>query len=973
MGRSRSSVESWFREIGQWAHGSERKLKLSDAGFNRLSPADLSQAWTSQSEADHPAFASLERIRSVQRDIDQALERLPMHAARWCAHRMRAERRSAGKLGFDDLLLQLDEALRKPGGIRLAEAIRAQHPVALIDEFQDTDPVQYRIFDAIYGGTATSQATAMLMIGDPKQAIYGFRGADVHTYLEAREQVKDQRDSLAVNHRSSSRMVESVNRIFQQADSREQARGAFMFGDLLPRSSLSFQPVRAAGLDESWVIDGDDAAALTLWTSIEGDKGPAANGLEQHFAELCANEIARLLISGAQGRTGFRDAAGVIRSVTPADIAILVNNASQASRIRRELSARGIGSVYLSEQESVFDSAIAFDMQILLQACAEPADEDRLRAALGTATLGVAWSAIDRCNEDEMEWEDRLMQFQRYQQLWRRSGVLSMLHQLIHDFGVAHRLLADNRERELTDLLHLAEWLQQASQTLEGENALIRRYIEQRTGDETARDNPLLRRRLESDAALVKVVTIHKSKGLEYPLVFLPFAWATRQVSKRDEFVKWHDPTLGLRVSTAFSDTEIRQSDRERLAEDIRKLYVALTRARHATWVAVPPAASLPNTALGFLLIGESGAATNDLDAALKALTVADKEIAIARPPQGERLRFQSRVMKNQWREALTPASRRDRPWWISSYSALTQRLQAADQIESPPEPSPTGTREEPTAESDRFEQLSRIVGGPTEGTAARRDSIIDFPRGAQPGTFLHSLFEWLGREGFSRCASTPQAVAAALTEKCRNAGYSQWAPWLIDWLQHWLETPLPLVSGDQLRPDDLFAPTMTPAALRRYQVELEFWIPANALDTDRLDETVIQHTLGSLPRPRVSRQTVNGMLKGFMDLVFEHEGRYFVLDYKSNHLGATASEYTEERMRGEILSHRYDLQYVLYIFALHRLLRSRLGEQYRYDEHIGGAACCFIRGHDSASRGIFFERPSADLMLSLDELFEAQ
>ena len=285
----------------------------------------------------------------------------------------------------------------------------------------------------------------------------------------------------------------------------------------------------ARGLAERWYAEGSDNAALACWHI---DEDLSKSEYVQQMALTCASEVVRLLQMGQRGRAGFAAEDRPLCGVKPGDIAVLVNTGYEAAAVRRALATHGVRSVYLSDKESVFQSASAAELQRWLAACAEPDDDRLLRAALGTVTLGLSWVELDQLNHDELRWEARVLQFRAYQQCWRSQGVLPMLRRLLGDFEVPRRLLGRGDERSLTDVLHLAELLQQSSAVLDGEHALIRHLAEQRQDEGT--DNDVRKLRLESDADLVKVVTVHKAKGLEYPLVFLPFACSFRPSTAAD-------------------------------------------------------------------------------------------------------------------------------------------------------------------------------------------------------------------------------------------------------------------------------------------------------------------------------------------------------------------------------------------------------------------------------------------------------
>ncbi|WP_373509102.1 UvrD-helicase domain-containing protein, partial [Thiocapsa sp.] len=569
-------------------------------------------------------------------DLPTPRSALLCHAARWVAERFAAEQTRRARMGFNDLLTRLDSALQGPNGERLAEIIRRQFPVALIDEFQDTDPVQYRIFDAVYRVAANDPATALILIGDPKQAIYAFRGADIYTYLAARRDCAGRLYTLKRNYRSTPEMVAATNRCFEAAETRETGAGAFLFRTETETDTgtatgtdnpVPFIAADAKGRKDALLIDGEPLPALTACWLPPNASGKVLNKetYRSRIAEVCGAEMVRLLNLGQEGRAPFVG-EGASKPLRPADLAVLVNTGTEAAIIRGALAQRGVRSVYLSDRSSVYQSAQAGELQYWLAACAEPDDAGLLRAALATATLGLSWSELDVLGHDELAWEARVLQFRGYRDCWRRQGVLPMLRRLLNDFDVPARLLVSESgsgfdgERILTDLLHLAELLQQASVLLDGEHALIRHLAEQCRDANRGAGDDARQIRLESDADLVQVVTVHKSKGLEYPLVFLPFAADHRQTTKDDLPLKWHDAQGRLQLGLRADDEILERADRERLGEDLRKLYVALTRARHATWVGLAPLAGLEGGAFGYLLGGGAVLAPDGLAQALDAL-----------------------------------------------------------------------------------------------------------------------------------------------------------------------------------------------------------------------------------------------------------------------------------------------------------------------------------------------------------------
>jgi exodeoxyribonuclease V beta subunit len=844
----------------------------------------------------------------------------------------------------------------------LAATIRRQFPVALIDEFQDTDPVQYRIFDRIYNVAGGDPDTCLLMIGDPKQAIYGFRGADIYTYLQARQGVKERTYTLGKNFRSAKTMVAAVNRVFEHSDQHSRD-GAFLFGKG-DNSPLPFQGVDANGTKRVWAINGEVQPSLVFWTHESGEedkdgnpKGMAKGTATADVSETCASEIARLLTLGQAGQAGFTlpENPEDLDPVAPKDIAILVNNRNEASAVRDALGRRRIKSVYLSDRDSVLTSRESKEMLCWLRAFAEPRQLAYIRAALATPTLGQSWDALNQLLTDELVLEREIERFIGYQQQWQKQGVLPMLRSFLMDFEVPGRLLQrPDGERRLTDILHIAELLQQDSLQLDGEHALVHHYTQiLRAADEEDEHRTL---RLESDAGLVKVITVHKSKGLEYPLVFLPFGTAFRAQSEKQAFVRYHDD--GGRLITVFDPEpeDVARADQERLGEDIRKLYVALTRARFATWVGTAALDNWQQSGLGYLIAGGGQSRVSDC---LEELAQGRAEIGITPLPDPDETQYQEQAP-----EALGPAlvSKREarEDWWIASYSSIEYTGMTGTGI--------AFTGEVEDAETQNLLEESSQEGSQEESNETAQLAVHrnqhHFPKGAGPGTFLHELLEWCTQQGFQRVVDNPSLLHEQLTRRCGTRGWSDWVEPLERWLLALISKPLSLDRAGTER--------VSLANLTTLRPELEFWFESRNVRVRKLDQLVTAHTLNGADRPRVEETRFNGMLKGFIDLVFEHEGRYYVLDYKSNTLGEDDSAYTDQAMGDAILDKRYDLQYVLYLLALHRLLKARLPD-YDYDQHIGGAVYLFLRGVESPGGGAFSDKPPRTLIEQLDALFDGE
>ncbi|GHG77397.1 RecBCD enzyme subunit RecB [Alishewanella longhuensis] len=884
------------------------------------------------------------------------------HAVSWCKARFEQQLARDAVLGFNDIIQHTRRALTTEQGEALSAILRQQYPVALIDEFQDTDPDQYHIFNTVYQIAANRQDLAVFLIGDPKQAIYAFRGADIYTYLQARRDTEGRHFTLATNFRSSEAMVKGANAIFIPAEKNTFAK-AFLFNDARG-NQVPFVEVAAKGVDRNLIINGKPAeTAMQLWTATfaqlsdggDDSKDISKSLYRQSMASRFSDYIALLLNQAVAGKTGFQHTAAASKTLSPLqskDIAILVATHNEGHLMQRELRKRGLASVYLSDRNSVFDTEVARDLLLLLTACAEPANKRALLNALYTRLLNLSLPELDALQHDDMQWDNRVGQFYQFAASWQQQGVLAMIRQIMQQFKVAERLLAKTAdangnsvagERYLTDLLHLAELLQQAAAKLEGPQALLRflhEHIYQRDNVQQPADEQVVR--LESDAELIQIVTIHKSKGLEYPLVFLPFISLCRPVSVKDKVFNYHTSD-GLPCQSIVAEpTILQQADQERLGEDIRKLYVAVTRAKYACWLSLAPTGDWPKSALAYLLDATTAADGKQFLARATTLFAGQPLSVAPLPSFAETQHYQAKEKTSelqQFSACQMPAGHRFSPWWVASYSAL--KYGALREPDSPQEHNLLDEQEDEVA------------------VQAAAVSLHELPRGAGPGTFLHNLLQDAAEAGFAQVAKDAELRGALLARRCRHGSWAARRELLDAWLASYLQTAFMLADGKAVRL----------AELNLYKAEPEFWFAVSGVSTVQLDDLVSRAVLPGYTRPGLQANYLNGMLKGFIDLLFEYEGRYYVADYKSNYLGPDNSAYSQGAMRDKILASRYDMQYVLYTLALHKLLKARLQQQYCYDKHIGGVLYLFLRGQHAATAGAFSDKPPRELIEQLDQL----
>jgi exodeoxyribonuclease V beta subunit len=940
------SLVKWFDALRAWAADPARHLPdLGDTAWKRLTPDGIVDAFSKDFSAALPeCFDHTRALQQALAAIEPVAHALLRHAAGHIARRMAELKRRNHQFGFADMLARLKSALEGPNGEALRRRITEQYPVAMVDEFQDTSPDQYRIFDLLYRVADNDPARGLFLIGDPKQSIYGFRGADIHSYLSARRATAGRHYQLGTNYRSTKQLVQAVNRLFAYAEG-GYAAGAFRFKKE-GENPLPFEAVDAAGRGQALVgVDGP-YQALAVCASDRDDL--RADEYREFFAHHCAEHIVTLLNDAG---VGFLDGEGNFSRLMPADIAILVRDRREAAAIRRALVQRQVASVYLSDQDSVVESPEAADVLRWLQAVANPLDGALARAAFATATCALPLGELARLASDEQAWETRVEQLKSLHQAWQRQGVLAMLRRFIHELGLPAKLLgASGGERRLTNLLHLAELLQEASRELDGEQALIRWFAEQIEGVGEGRGEDMSERvlRLESDAELVKVVTVHKSKGLEYPLVYLPFAVTARKTDKRNRaFFEYMGGDGVRRIDLGLSEEAMRAVDLARLEEDLRLLYVALTRARHFLWLGVAAVAArkkgenqLHESALGYLLTGGEPLPASGMRERWEHLRGdAPIELHALEAPEGRTLLRRADV-RPELVEPPAFEARFERNWAVGSFTSLTRHTMAP----------PTRPQEE--------NLMEEAEPGTVEVARSEDAPWHRFPRGATPGNFLHERLEWMAQEGFHRIDD--ENFVAQLTQKIERAGWANRLDDALAWLRMIATTRLPPI-GAALA-ELARSGTLLP--------EMEFWFPSRHLDVGALDRLCRQRLLGGVARPVLPERQLHGMLKGFTDLVFEHEGRYWVLDYKSNALGPGDAAYTNAAMAAGMAGHRYDIQGAIYMLAVHRLLRARLGDDYRPERQLGGAVFLFLRGiANPATHGCYLLEPDLALLDGLDRL----
>jgi exodeoxyribonuclease V beta subunit len=945
-----SKIDPWGKEMELFFTFGESAAGLFPA-FSKFCRSEVAESMNKGfSPPKHPFFDRCEDLYQASRELEEVFAR------RLLGLKVKLFREVDEELGrikieknvqtFEDLLLKLQAALEGRGGRDLATAIRRKYRAALIDEFQDTDPVQYSIFRSIFGGGGS----ILFLVGDPKQSIYGFRGADIFAYMEAVDKV-DERYTLTENWRSDPELIQSVNALFGNV------KPAFVY------EKIPFEPAKAARgeVTKPLEIEGKKEP-FTLWF-VDAEKWAGQNGVidkkvaKAYLPGLVAEEITRLLNLGKK-----RKALIGGNPLKANDIAVLVRQNDEALLVQDALSERNVPSVLHSTQ-SVFKTHEAREMERFLAAAVEPNAESLIKAALSTDMIGMAGEELEQLTLDISGRERWLVKFRDYRDLWQDRGFFRMFRSFLRDEKVLNRLIAfENGERRNTNLLHLMEVLHQASvQRKLNMTGLLKWLLEQRDREDPGSEEHQLR--LESDENAVRLVTIHKSKGLEYPVVFCPFSWDGVREKRPPKPVLFHNPQnrMELIFDLGSDERESHQAiaDKEDLAENLRLLYVALTRAKCRVYLVWGRFKGAETSAPAYLLHAPQREGSDSLVEALAEnfkKQVSDKDLLSTALSVMKKAAARVQVIKdleaNESRFSPLPeevkiqrpkgfAGTIDRQWRISSFSALV-----SDKVHGE-----EGTDYD-AATSVGPEDPLRMIEEPA--------GIFAFPKGAKAGTFLHDVFEHL-----DFCSAVGPSREDLVKEKLAQYGYDlSWLEIVCGMLDKVLRVPL-----DPGRQDFCLSRVRMEERLN----ELGFYFPLKALPPETLRRILAGGDLRQEVPERIERlnfSPLRGFMKGFVDMVFRFEDRYYLVDWKSNFLGASVEDYALENLTRAMEENLYTLQYTFYTLALNQYLRVRV-QGYDYDRHFGGVYYVFLRGVDPGRGpgfGVYRDKPRRELIEALSK-----
>lgn len=974
--------------IRQFAVGelslADLQVSFGKDGWLALSPEQVTKARKkSSAEIDTGPFEVFVQLAEMQSREDNLRQQYYFwHSLIFVRQHLQVNKSKQAEISPDDLLTRVKNALMENDGSleitsSLKNIIRDKFPIAMVDEFQDTDQTQFDIFRTLYEPTAGDEKTecALIMIGDPKQAIYSFRGGDIYTYLRAKNFVGEEaRYTLDTNWRSQPALVSAVNAFFSYSET------GFM------HENMPFYPVEAGKSQKTLLLSEEPLAAVTCRVLSASDPGSSIKWSEASLqsAQHCALAIQYYLtLATVDGKP-----------CEAADICVLVRDRFEASLVQSALQKVKIDSVFLLK-DTVFNSPVAYSLGLIINAIDESQSESQIKAVLLDRLFGFSHESLAKLNANTWRWQECLEIFHKASDIWSYRGVMSAVEFVCRSFSVYEKVKTgfEQYQRTITDIRHLCEILQQQSTRVEGRSALVAWFQERVARPELLAADGLddTQWRLETDQNLVQISTIHASKGLQYPFVFIPFVSRYKDV----ESSFYHDESQSLRYNITKDEEVNEKQVKERLSEDIRLLYVALTRAELHCWLGIwnnnipgrKVQSGFVNTAFGKLLDIAAGEEPHQewiLQRLQNRFAKENVSLALANDEEYETqsLSYSDDINNEAETHSLaslnlaakTLSSGISQTWQMTSYSAISKTRVVEENTEYQEELKASDETlmvdEQTTQESEVLESIEEPL--PLELLPMR----FRFARGASPGSYLHEVLEY---SDFQELSSV-RTHALEFTDKFSID--TEQVPEIADWLVETLNTPVNERGEEPYCLADITQKHRIP--------EMEFYLPLDTVDMSEFNRLVSEWLSDiCLQDEQVSKDgqvsiekqpghykihQLNGMLKGYLDLVYVKGQRIYVADYKSNYLGESFDDYQEQALHGSMLHHDYYLQALLYTLAMHRFMGNKI-KDYNYQKHIGGAQYLFLRGMspEKPGCGVRTVKPPETLIENLDALFDAR
>ncbi|MBN1498589.1 MAG: exodeoxyribonuclease V subunit beta [Spirochaetes bacterium] len=820
---------------------------------------------------------------------------------------------------YSDLLNEIYDAVKGSNSENFIKAVRRKYFAVMVDEFQDTDMLQLEIFNVIFNSRKTDNL--LFFIGDPKQSIYNFRGADLSAYLRSKNYTENIY-TLYENYRSHERIVKSVNVFFSRKD-------PFITPEITYTQNNNIIQ------NNHLIEDGRNISGTSIIFFDDLDEYNTEK-LEERSTEYCAGKIAEILKKSLSQQLYFEISSSP-QKITPSDIAVLVRTNKQGERIKNSLSQYGINSVIKSEK-NIFDTAEAVELYYILNSIAYPSDRNRYFTALTTAAFNYSLSDFERLETNEDLLHEILLNLQNYNKIWENSGFIAMFKNFLKQNNVKQNLASQNNGlRKITNYLHLSELIHiREKEAASGISSLLSWFHSQIFDENSRSENTL---RLESDDDAVQICTIHKSKGLEYNIVFIPFLWKDSLTRKGQQMYSFHDTEGNSILSFDEDDSENPEYIKEIISESMRLAYVALTRAKYKNYIIFGKLSSgslkqsFQITDYFYLkkiypdytkYLNQSSVALKDISNEqirqhLKEFSMHSQESIIIESSEifpsdsisikpGKQFSFlkNQRIIKDNWR--------------ITSYSYLSSSNKSTH--------------------NHYPEKLSE-----PDDVEPENINLAEFPPGAKGGNCIHEIFESIN-------FNNPDNHEPEVLKTLQKYNFDEIH---LDTILQMIDNVLKFKMSDGI---NFFS--LSQLSNKDYRNEIEFYFPILNISAEKIINTVNMQYPDFGKDSSLNFSDISGFLKGYIDLIFHINGKYYILDWKTNYLGSNVSDYTRLNIKSAMDQHLYYLQYLIYTAAADKYLKNRI-VNYSYEKNFGGVFYFFVRGikkENTSMNGVYFDKP---------------
>ena len=872
----------------------EFRVSLLNAIMDRAGKNYIPKAFTPEFAEAVVAFSSSNALS--KKDANILMAQIGVDAFRQVANEVSRAKEDRGHITFDDMILSVKHALAiEENRIKLIQYLNEKFKAVFIDEFQDTDKDQYVIFNTLFGETSI-----LFYIGDPKQSIYGWRKADMSTYFKAKDEVRVPPHSMNVNHRSNEAFIQAMNEFFQPTAGFD----TFFYNGVA--NGITYIPVESPAQNTKGSLLREGEPPIPLLISEHEDKFDLKKGIKHLIQHILFSNQYTIAKKGEAPR-----------AIKPSDLGILVRSNAEAVTVKKILITLGVPGVTINDTK-LFESEEAVDLYYIMMAV-HKCDKNSINRALLTHFGGYNPESFAKADKDAIA-----ERFKTYQETWKKEGVYVMLRQFLSDHNLSDKFYdtsIENPERLVANVLQLVEIIHKISERKNYDQLEQIQWLKKGIDGEW-REGDEYEQRLERDEEAVKIVTIHKAKGLEYNIVIAPFL-DLRSSLPKSKTISFRHPDTGdyLVVSKDLATTDEQTWYRTQTEQENRRLlYVAITRARYQCFVLGNMGKSYANSSLRSFTNAIKGAKNVDPDA-LPHIGLWDI------PFTGNRARAQQVPPANREYAVAKNFTLTEKYWRKASFTALSPEHQSI------PLPKYQGVSDEAY---DRF-------------------IFRDLKKGAQTGNLLHYIFEHID---FTNSDYWPATIEKAVRRLAANTS-PEFLANLNAFLHQVIDTELPT------------HPRFTLNQISNLErlTELEFDFPLQQINMREIEN------LSTSDAPLFVRNNdeMEGIMTGKIDLFFRYNGKYYILDWKSNYLGETAEDYSKENMQEAMNENNYHLQYHIYSVAANKYLANRIPD-WDYDQGFGGVIYLFVRGvRNGSDTGIYLARPEKDHVEKLSQLLSGK